>query len=245
VIVVLLISGCNNKDANDYYNIGNINYNDKNYQMAIENYSKALTIDGSLTNGYIYRSAAYLETGEYELAFNDINKAIDLDKNNANAYFCRGIIYHRKMDYEKALEDYHNALILGPNNEQVKQAINFVNYLLNIQIEREIENSGQIIRKKYAEITLFDYILWNQNQLNYFQEKKYKSVVIFIQQIGTTLEFMDLDEKTRLFFDINQQWPEMRRGQKVIIYFTGKANGYSMPYLSLGDRIINDIESIE
>lgn len=241
LLVILMFIGCDKgKNANLFYKVGNNSYIAEKYQEAIKNYDMAISYDENFIDAYIWRSRAYLQLDNYENAMKDIDYAINLDKNNPFAIVTKGFIYHNMGDFNNALIYFNKTLEIDPDNENAKRGIQAANFLINLENENRILESGGILKNRYEEITsLFDYLLWNKN--NNYMKKQFKVEVYYVSQNGLELEFRD-SEGNNLQFTINKRWPEMQRNQRVIIYFSAKGNGMVNAYYSMGDRIIDDIE---
>jgi hypothetical protein len=80
-----------------------------------------------------------------------------------------------------------------------------------------------IDRSQYEGTTLFDYMLWYNEQGLNVPSRKFKATVYFFNSSGTNMSFTDeagaYDIQT---FEIKKRWPTINRGQKVTIYFTAK-----------------------
>jgi tetratricopeptide (TPR) repeat protein len=114
------------------------------YEMAIEDFTEALTLKPNLSAAYLLRgraffaSASYIITVEenfssvgiisksgsitfsqgqaYDKAIADYTEAIRLDPNSSIAYEERGNAYGGKKDYDRAIADFTQAIRLDPNN---------------------------------------------------------------------------------------------------------------------------------
>ena len=76
----------------EFIQLGLKQYNNKNYDIVIALYEKALTLDDSYYTAYINRGNAYLEKQDYNKALADANKAL-LNSTNAVPYNNRGLVY--------------------------------------------------------------------------------------------------------------------------------------------------------
>ena len=92
-------------------------YKKKDFETAIQHFSKAFELDPKnillLTN----RAAAYFEKGEYDKCIEDSNKAIELGrevhadfKALARAYQRIGNAYAKQEKYAEAIEAYNKSL---------------------------------------------------------------------------------------------------------------------------------------
>ncbi|KAF5427726.1 Tetratricopeptide (TPR) repeat, partial [Candidatus Methanophagaceae archaeon] len=98
-----------------YYNRGNAYGKLKQYEEAIEDYSKAIELDPNDAEAYNNRGTAYDELQHQEEAIGDYSKAIELDPNDAEAYNNRGNAYGELQHQEEAIGDYNKAIELNPN----------------------------------------------------------------------------------------------------------------------------------
>lgn len=90
----------------------------KDYDMAIEAYTKAIELKPDYAEAYTVRGAAYGLLGNYQQAINDYNMAIKLDPQYAEAYSNRGAAYFQLEDKQKATEDVKTAAKLGHKKAQ-------------------------------------------------------------------------------------------------------------------------------
>ncbi len=86
---------------------------DKDYDKAIEAFTKAIALKSDYAYAYTNRGLVYHNKGQYDRAIEDYNKAIVLDPNDAEAYNNRGVTYAVKNDMERAISDYKKACDMG------------------------------------------------------------------------------------------------------------------------------------
>lgn len=101
----------------DYRNRGYRAYNEGDYHKAVEEYTRAIELDGNNANDYFFRADAYGELGEHRNAIVDYTRAIALDPKDATTYNNRGFTYHDLGEYTKAIEDFTKFIELNPKNE--------------------------------------------------------------------------------------------------------------------------------
>jgi tetratricopeptide (TPR) repeat protein len=81
--------------AKAYANRGHIHMNTGKYDEAIEDFTAAITIDGSIAAFYRYRGAVYGEMNQRDKAIADLATALSLDPEYVEAYLDRGDIWRR------------------------------------------------------------------------------------------------------------------------------------------------------
>ena len=127
------------------YNNRGVAYHElKQYERAIEDFSKAIELNPNLADGYYNRGFTYHELKQYERAIEDYNKAIELNPKYAVAYNNRRNAYGEIKEHERAIEDYNKAIELNP-----KYAVAYNNrgnaYHELKQYERAIEDYNKAI----------------------------------------------------------------------------------------------------
>jgi len=94
--------------------IGEIHEEAKNYDKAIEAYTKLIEIDPAQSVSYIKRYQAYLAKNDYEKALADANKIVDLQP--AQGYILKGDALAKLGKSEDAIKAYGDALGHDPTN---------------------------------------------------------------------------------------------------------------------------------
>nr|WP_264478111.1 tetratricopeptide repeat protein [Planktothrix agardhii] len=126
----LNLTNANNRLFEQYFNQGITLVNQENYQQAIEQFTRALSLNPNHANAYVNRAFAQIELGEYQQAIDDCKEAIRLNPNHVNAHqhltnannrlfeqcFNQGINLFNQEKYEPAIEQFTKALTLNPNH---------------------------------------------------------------------------------------------------------------------------------
>ncbi len=102
-----------------YNNRADAFYKSGQYEAAIRDLDKAISLNGNYAMAWYNRGNAYGQLGKFEEAFRDLDQAIGLDPKNANAYNKRGqanAVLGRK---ENAFVDFNKALELDPANAEI------------------------------------------------------------------------------------------------------------------------------
>lgn len=104
----------NPNDADSYFNRGNAYYDLKQYERAIQDYSKAIALNTNYAEAYFNRGIVYYNLGQYERAILDYNKALEF-KQHEFIYNNRGNAYSKLGQKERAILDFDKAIELNPN----------------------------------------------------------------------------------------------------------------------------------
>ena len=75
------------------------------YQLAIDDYNKAITVKPDYADAYKNREFVYFKLGKQH-SLEDYNEAIRLRPNDADVFNNRGVVYAKRGQYQRAIEDY-------------------------------------------------------------------------------------------------------------------------------------------
>ncbi len=156
VLLFITTSFCFGMSAEDLEEKAETFLANRQYDEAIEYYSKALETEGLSVNN---RAIVYLNRGVfssikqlYDRAIEDFNKAIELNPGYAMAYNNRGNIYGLKQQDDKAIEDFNKAIELNPGDYKAR---NFrgIAYRNKQQYDKAIEDFNKAIdlNPRYAD----------------------------------------------------------------------------------------------
>lgn len=134
-----------------YYNEGIQNYEDGQYDLAIDNFKKAIELDDSNFECFFNIGAAYMEIEDYEQAIESFKKAVEIKSNDIDLYKNMGLAFYTIHDYENALKAYKKTIWLNSrdaenfNNTGIahlalydfKEAANCFNYAVKINSRNE------------------------------------------------------------------------------------------------------------
>jgi tetratricopeptide (TPR) repeat protein len=98
---------------------GYASFNKKDYQTAIDHYTRAIEMSPFEASHYYYRGLAGYRMGKEGKAIDDFNRAIILDARRSSAYVYRGLCREKRGEYTKALKDYSTALNLNPKDASI------------------------------------------------------------------------------------------------------------------------------
>jgi len=80
-------------DAIGFHTRGNRYSRNGAYERAIEDYSRAIEMDGAFAEAYYDRGFSFYEEGRYEEAIADLSRAIELNPEAAHYYGQRSLVY--------------------------------------------------------------------------------------------------------------------------------------------------------
>ena len=93
------------------------------YEHAIADLSKAITLNSQDADGYVRRGIAYEKEEDHRDAISDFSSVIRLEPAYATAYTMRGGAYEMAGDKLSAIADFRAALAIDPSLDTVKSAI--------------------------------------------------------------------------------------------------------------------------
>jgi len=166
------------KSADGYNTRGVAYYLKQDYDAAIADYSKAISLDPKgKPNFYTNRGMAYAGKGLFDPAIIDFDQAIAMDPKDFLAYSGRGRAYAGKGDLDRAIAEYTRSLGLDPFPH--KSGITYVD-----------RGDAYLAKEKY-ELALLDY----QNALKSFPEDPNT-----FSRIGRSLYLLErYEEASRIF----------------------------------------------
>lgn len=113
-------------DANAYKAKGNEAFSAKDFSTAVENFSKAIELDGSNHVLYSNRSASYASIGEYAKALEDAEKCVSLNGSWAKGYVRLGAALHGLKRFDDAIGAYKKGQAIEPANASFSEGITAV-----------------------------------------------------------------------------------------------------------------------
>lgn len=160
--VALATAACSGKDsAKSYYEAGMESMEKGDYEIANENFKKAIELKEDKAEYYIANGTALLKLGKYEEAIQEFDQAIvDVDssvtmKNKKKALRAKGIAYSSMGDVDKAIEMFTEAKKI----DELKELDEDINaYLADCYVEKEDYTSA---------IAIYDEMLEENGKLAY------------------------------------------------------------------------------
>lgn len=84
------------------------------WNEAITDFTKMITIDPKYIWGYLDRGEAYQHTNQWDKSIDDFSKAIEIDSNSQEAFAGRGLAYGALGQNKKAIDDLSKAILIDP-----------------------------------------------------------------------------------------------------------------------------------
>ena len=101
------------QSAEDWFKSARAKASSGDYEEAIDDYTKALTINPQFADAYFHCGILKGLLGDIKGAISDADKAIKINPQNAMAYASRGIAEELGGDLQRACADWRKAALLG------------------------------------------------------------------------------------------------------------------------------------
>lgn len=111
------------RSADGYFGRGNILAMGGHYQLALEDYNRALNYDASQAGAYNNRGNVLIALGNVDEALRDYNQAIRLNPHNARYYFHRAMCLRKKGELPAAQNDFRRARELASDDPGLLEEI--------------------------------------------------------------------------------------------------------------------------
>lgn len=105
-------------EADMAFSDGYTAYMVNDYNKAITEFTKAISLNPRFAYAYLYRGIAYSGKRDQKQASDNINKAIELYPKFDKAYYYRGKAFATAENYEKAIADYSQAIAINQNDAE-------------------------------------------------------------------------------------------------------------------------------
>ena len=92
------------------YLAGEKHYREENFDEAITEYNRALSLKADYPEAFISRGNARRRKGDYDRAIDDYSRALRINSSDADVYNYRGFAYTQKSDFNRAIADYTQAI---------------------------------------------------------------------------------------------------------------------------------------
>lgn len=148
------------EEAEKYFSDAMECYENKDYEGAINYFTKAIELGANDKVIYVNRGLAYVGAKKYTEAIADCTTAIELGENDKVIYIIRGIAYIGKKDYTEAINDFKEVIKLNKSGNEKNKNTDDNNYILNkIKLTDNILNKRKLTNNVLNKIQLTDNIV--------------------------------------------------------------------------------------
>ncbi|MBI5622893.1 MAG: tetratricopeptide repeat protein [Elusimicrobia bacterium] len=109
---------------------GDAHHNVGQYDRAVVEYTKALEMDGTVTDAFLARSAAFVAQDSFDAAWQDLRSALELEPKDADILVRLATLHTSRRDYRAALESATKALKLAPESASAHLRAGNIHYFL-------------------------------------------------------------------------------------------------------------------
>jgi tetratricopeptide (TPR) repeat protein len=110
-------------DAEARKDLGNLLYEQKDYDGALEAYRSAMKLNPAIKGFYKRYAEIVIAKGQHEEVITAFNRLISDGDADVNTYTTLGMIYQKKKSYTQAIQMYQKALQLEPSNVDALSAL--------------------------------------------------------------------------------------------------------------------------
>ncbi len=115
IIGIFLMTTSLFSQAEVWYAKGQQALKSKNYEEAVEYFTRAVELDPSNYKYYEKRGLTYLYAEKPGQAIDDLTISVDINPKNADAYNNRGLAFSFQGDLDQAINDFNRAIDIDPN----------------------------------------------------------------------------------------------------------------------------------
>ena len=98
-----------------FFSDGTLSFLKKDYEKAIENFTKVIELIPDYAQVYLLRAGCYGLKGDYDKVITDCQKVIEIIPKSFMAYSGLGLAYYGKKVYDQAIFNFDKALQINPN----------------------------------------------------------------------------------------------------------------------------------
>jgi len=105
-------------NAESYFMIGVIYYEQEQYEKAVDNFKEAISINSDYPDAHNNLGLAYVKLKQYDKALKEFRKAADnpLYQTRHNAMINIGLLYDETGEHEKSADAFRESLLVMPTN---------------------------------------------------------------------------------------------------------------------------------
>jgi len=172
-----------NPTAQAFKEKGNKAFQEKNYQEAIEHFTKAIEADPNDHVFYSNRSACYASLQNYESALQDAHKCVELKPDWVRGYTRKGLAEYYLGKYSEAAGTYKKGLELDPENAQLKEGL---------------EKAQSHLQNPFAQMFTGENLtklMTNPKTSGFFQQQDFVNMLNMVQQNPQMAQMVMQDQR--------------------------------------------------
>lgn len=136
----------------DLFRRAELNYKNKNYQAAIEDYTRFLQLNPNESKAYWQRGGAWVELGNNQEAIKDYTQFLKFRPDVVHVYITRAAIFKDTGNLQKAIDDCTHALSLGSDYDRIAYSLRADCYGVLENYQAALQDYNQSIRLDPEEI---------------------------------------------------------------------------------------------
>lgn len=150
-----------------WYAKGEKAYYKKNYQEAIDAFTKVVYQDPNNSQAYFMRGMSYMFTEKFNKAIEDLTVSLDINPSNADASNARGLAYGYIGEVELAIADFDKAISIDPQFTEayINRGAAYVSWYNYPMALKDFDRALELNPKNPA--------IFYQRGLIYYKQKKY------------------------------------------------------------------------
>ncbi|MCH9813793.1 MAG: tetratricopeptide repeat protein [Epsilonproteobacteria bacterium] len=135
----------------DYFLLGNLYFQQTDYEEAIVNYQKVIALNPEYEAAYYNMGIAYAKQEEYGQAIVNYQKSIALNPQDDDAYYNMGIAYAKQEEYGQAIVNYQKAIELNPQHKNCYINLFELELIQDKSINIELEKQYRLLFKEHKD----------------------------------------------------------------------------------------------
>lgn len=136
----------------DLFRRAELNYKNKNYQAAIEDYTRLLQLNPNEAKAYLGRSDAWISLGNYHEAIKDCTQFLKLRPDCVEGYIARAGQFKDMGNLQRAIDDCSHAISIGSDWDNIAYSLRGECYGLLENYQAALQDFNQSIRLAPEEI---------------------------------------------------------------------------------------------
>jgi len=178
--------------SNAYANLGHIHFRENNWQQALENFNRAITLGSRKPDTFYFSGLALVKLNANAEAISFFREAIHIQPRKAYYYFELGNSYRSIKAFDEALQAYRDTLNIQPHHPQAQNNIGVIFWNLKAYDRADIEfNKAFQMQKDLPEI--------HQNLAAlYLRTSRYQKAIPHLKQL---LKFQPQNKNAQKLLD--------------------------------------------